>query len=628
MPRRSRMSRPVLTELFQQTATAEETAEKQTRRDDIRNIAIIAHVDHGKTTLVDAMLKEAHVFRDGAVVQDRVMDSNDQERERGITILAKNTAIDFEGTKINIVDTPGHADFGGEVERIMNMVDGVLLVVDANEGPKPQTRFVLKKALELGNKAVVVINKVDRPNARPDEVVDKTFDLFLELGATDDQANFEIIYASGLLGQSGNEPDQLETSMTPLFKKVLQLPGPVITEGAPLQMMITNIDFDQYKGRLAIGRLGAGTLEKGMQVGVMRPGEEPRRNTIGELFVFDNLGKKPVDKAVPGDVVCFSGLKEFTIGDTVVDLNNPRPLEPIKVEDPTVRMTFKVNTSPLLGKDPDSKFLTINQLRDRLEKELDRNVALKVDFDSEGEGYIVSGRGQMHLTVLVENMRREGYELMVGPPSVIEKKIDGVKCEPWEALEVTVPEEHMGAVIEVLSARKAEMSNMETLNGQTTLFYLIPTRATIGLRSQLLTASKGFAVIDSTFDSYRPSAGVIQPRERGSLIATADGTCTGEGVKNAQERGDIFVSPGDKIYRGMIVGINSRNDDLRVNICKEKRLTNMRSATKEAYEGIATPLELTLDSAVEYIDPDEILEVTPNSIRMLKKNRESKGRGM
>ncbi|CEL92887.1 unnamed protein product [Vitrella brassicaformis CCMP3155] len=610
-------------------AVAEKTVEETTvkRRADIRNIAIIAHVDHGKTTLVDAMLQQAAVFREGQQMQERVMDSNDQERERGITILAKNTAINYKGTKINLVDTPGHADFGGEVERIMNMVDGVLLVVDSVEGPKPQTRFVLKKALEAGCEAVVVVNKCDRPAARPEVVIERTFDLFLDLDASEEQLEFQAIYASALKGQSGWEPDQLQDNMECLFEAILKLPGPVVVEGNPLQMMIANVDYDTYKGRLAIGRLQAGSLKPSMGVGLARPGEAVRRGSISELFMFNNLGRTAVEEATAGDIVMFSGLSDFTIGDTVVDPNNPQPLVPIKVEEPTVRMSLGVNKSPLVGKDPDGKLLTSAQIRDRLVKELDKNVALKVDFEGGGgDSYEVSGRGQMHLTVLIENMRREGFEMTVGPPTVIIKEIDGEKCEPWEGVEITVPENYMGGVVQEMQVRKSEMVQMHPANdeGNVCLEYLMPTRASIGLRSQLLTLTRGTALIDSTFDSYRKLAGDISPRERGSLLASETGKATSNGILNAQVRGNLFVSPGTEVYKGMIVGMNAKPDDLKVNVCKEKALTNVRSATKTITEGVVPPIEVTLDSAVEYIGPDEVVEVTPNFLRMAKRDTDAK----
>lgn len=587
-------------------------------RDDIRNIAIIAHVDHGKTTLVDAMLQQAAVFRENEKVQERIMDSNDQERERGITILAKNTAITYNGIKINIVDTPGHADFGGEVERVLNMVDGVLLVVDSVEGPKPQTRFVLKKALAMGHKVSVVVNKIDRPSARPDYVVDSTFDLFAALDASDEQIDFDIVYASALNGIAGHEPDEMTDNMIPLFEVIEKLPKPKISEGEDLQMLVANIDYDSFKGKLGIGRLRTGKLKKGQKVGIQKPGEELRRGQINELFVFNNFGKVAVEEATTGDIVMFSGIEGFTIGDTIVDPSSPRPLEPIIVEEPTVKMTFGVNKSPMAGKE--GKQLTSRVIRSRLDKELEKNVALRVDDTDSADTFSVSGRGQMHLTVLIENMRREGFELMIGPPEVIEKTINGQRCEPFEMVEVTVPDEYTGAVVDLLARRKGEMSTMSPSGeGQTCIEYITPTRGMIGLRSAMLTSTRGMAVMESTFHEYRPHVGEISPRDKGSLLAYENGDATTFGIENAQNRGEMFINPKTPVYKDMIIGVHQRPGDLKVNVCKTKALNNMRSAGKDNTVGIVPPLELTLDSAVEYIGADELVEVTPASIRMCKK---------
>eukprot|EP00968_Pinguiococcus_pyrenoidosus_P017470 scaffold1741_cov262-Pinguiococcus_pyrenoidosus.AAC.23 len=551
------------------------------------------------------------------------MDSNDQERERGITILSKNAAVNYKGTKINIVDTPGHADFGGEVERIMNMVDGVLLIVDSVEGPKPQTRFVLKKALEMNIQAIVVINKIDRPSARPDYVLDTTFDLFVELGASDEQTDFKVVYASGLNGIAGLEPDALADDLTPLFDTILELPGPKIDVESPLQLLVANIDFDDFKGKLGIGRIRSGTLKKGASIGVTKPEEPVRSAKIGELFVFDNLGRTPVDTAKAGDIVMFSGVGDVGIGDTLVDKDNPMPLPPIAIEEPTVRMTFSVNKSPLAGQDPDSKFLTSRMIRDRLEKELDRNVALKIDFESgSADSFEVSGRGQLHLTVLIETMRREGFEMTIGPPRVILKTIDGKKHEPFETIDVAVPDEYVGSVVDLMARRRGEMQNMmaggDSGEGFTQLNFVMPTRGMIGLRSGLLTATRGTAVIDSTFEGYRPWAGDIETREKGSLLAYETGTATTFGIIGAQDRGQMFIDPKTAVYKDMIVGIHQRPGDLKVNVCKTKALNNIRSATKEVSDGVIPPVDLTLDSAVEYIQDDEEVEVTPNSLRMAK----------
>ncbi|GMI07706.1 hypothetical protein TrLO_g13241 [Triparma laevis f. longispina] len=597
-----------------------------TVEDKIRNIAIIAHVDHGKTTLVDAMLQQSSVFRDQAQIDEagvRVMDSNDQERERGITILAKNCAVMRDGIKINIIDTPGHADFGGEVERVLNMADGVLLVVDSVEGPKPQTRFVLDKALKRGMQCMVVVNKIDRPSARPDYVVDKTFDLFCELDATDEQTDFKTIYASAINGIAGDTPDGMADDMGPLFDAIIaNIDPPHVESQEPekLQALVANIDYDSFKGKLGVARLTAGAVKAGQAVALVQPGEAPKKGRIGELFIFDDLGKKQVDGAKAGEVIMFSGMPDVTIGDTLVTneggMEPAEPLPPIAVEQPTVRMTFGVNKSPLAGRE--GKFLTSRMIRDRLFKE---NVALKVEETDSADRYEVSGRGQLHLTVLVETMRREGFELEIGPPSVIVKEIDGKKHEPVEKVEVRVPEEYSGAVIDMFNNRKGELLNMGLDDGEgafSVIEYRIPTRGMIGIRSALLTATRGTAIIDSLFDSYQPVAGEIGGNEKGSLLAFADGSANTFGIQGAQDRGNMFISPNDEVYKGMIVGVHQRPGDLEVNICKTKALTNMRSAGKDNYVGIVPPLELTLDGAVEYLSNDEILEVTPSKMRMAK----------
>jgi len=531
---------------------------------------------------------------------------------RGITILAKNAAVEYKGVKINVVDTPGHADFGGEVERILNMVDGVLLVVDSVEGPKPQTRFVLKKALELGLKAVLVVNKIDREQARPDYVVDKTFDLFVELDATDEQTDFPIVYASALNGQSGLEPGKLEETMTHVLDSIIDhIPPPQVDREGPVQLLVANIDFDDYKGKLGIGRVRSGTLKANdnANFGAMRgPDDTLRPVTLKELFVYDNLGRRSVTEAPAGEIVMFAGVSDIGIGETVVSRSDPRPLPPLEVEEPTVSMSFSVNKSPLAGREGTK--LTSRVIRDRLMKELDRNVALQVDT-SGGEAFIVSGRGPLHLTVLIETMRREGFELEVGPPEVIVKHIDGKKCEPYDCVEVQVPEDYSSAVVDLMNQRKGEMQDMgraET-GDYTYVKYLVPTRGTIGLRTNLLSATRGLAVIDSVFDSYRPYAGDIGNKEKGSLLAFEDGEATSNGLLGAQDRGQLFASPKTAVYKDMIVGVHQRPGDLRVNVCKLKQLTNMRSANKGIVEGLSPPLELTLDSAVEYINQDELVEV-------------------
>eukprot|EP00600_Ochromonadales_sp_CCMP1393_P012226 CAMPEP_0175003638 /NCGR_PEP_ID=MMETSP0005-20121125/4334_1 /TAXON_ID=420556 /ORGANISM="Ochromonas sp., Strain CCMP1393" /LENGTH=612 /DNA_ID=CAMNT_0016258725 /DNA_START=193 /DNA_END=2031 /DNA_ORIENTATION=- len=587
-------------------------------RDDLRNVAIIAHVDHGKTTLVDSMIRQSGAFRDNQEIES--MDNDDQERERGITILAKNAAIMYKDTKINLVDTPGHADFGGEVERIMNMVDGVLLVVDSVDGPKPQTKFVLKKALEKGVKAVVVVNKIDRPQARPSYVVDTVFDLFAELDASDDQMDFPIVYASGMNGIAGNEPDALEDNLTPLFDEILNIPKAVVDKEEPLQMLIANIDYDDFKGKMGIGRIVNGVLNAGDDILYGKPDEEHKKGKIAELFVFNNVGREKVDSAMAGDIVMITGIPDIGIGETLMSKEEPKPLPPIAVEEPTVRMTIGVNKSPLSGKE--GKLLQTRVIRDRLYKELDRNVALRVSETDSADTYEVCGRGQLHLTVLIENMRREGFELFVGPPSVIEKEVDGKKCEPFELVDITVPTEFSGAVVDLLQKRKGEMQLMgpaETGGDDlTALQFLMPTRGMIGIRSTLLTATKGTMILDTQFDSYRPSVGEISGREKGSLLAFEQGTANPFGITGAQDRGRMFINNKDEVFKDMIIGVHQRPGDLPVNVCKTKALTNMRAAGSDDNLKITPPMELNLDIAVEYIGADELVEVTPTKVRMLK----------
>lgn len=599
----------------------------------IRNIAVIAHVDHGKTTLVDALIRQTNVFRDDNQANEAgtcVMDSEDQERERGITILAKNLAVMRDGTKINIMDTPGHADFGGEVERVLNMCDGVLLVVDSVEGPKPQTRFVLDKALKRGMKALVVVNKIDRPAARPDYVVDKVFDLMMELGATDEQIDFTTVFASGINGVAGMDPDDMADDMTPLFDAVMSAidPPPVVTlEPDALQCLISNIDYDPFKGKMGIARVNQGTIKANQAVALARPGQPKKTGRLSSLYVFDNLGKKDVESAPAGEIVMFSGLDNIEIGDTLITnegggLNAAEPLPPIAVELPTVRMTFGVNKSPLAGRE--GKFLTSRMIRERLFRETDRNVALKVEETESADKYAVSGRGQLHLTVLIETMRREGFELEVGPPVVIYKENleTGKTEEPFEMVEVRVPEEFSGAVIDLFNQRTGELQDMgldDNGESMTVIKYLIPTRGMLGLRSNLLTATKGTAIIDAVFDSYREKIkGDIQGRDKGSLLAFEDGVVTSFGLENAQERGKLFVGPTEETYKDMIIGIHQRPGDLAVNVCKTKALTNMRSANKGITIGITAPIDMSLDACVEYLATDEILEVTPSQFRMAK----------
>lgn len=615
------------------TAVADDVAVGGISSDNIRNIAVIAHVDHGKTTLVDALLRQTNVFRDSQQADEageRVMDSEDQERERGITILAKNLAVMRDGVKINIMDTPGHADFGGEVERVLNMCDGVLLVVDSVEGPKPQTRFVLDKALRRGFKVVVVVNKIDRPAARPDYVVDKVFDLMMELGASDEQIDFTTVFASGLQGTSGMDPENLEEDMKPLFEAVkdcIDAPTVESTEGDTLQCLVSNIDYDNFKGKMGIARITNGSIKNGQAVALAQPDKAKKTGRLSSLYVFDNLGKKEVDSASAGEIIMFSGLDDVEIGDTLITnegggANAAEPLPPIAVELPTVRMTLGVNKSPLAGRE--GKFLTSRMIRDRLFKELDRNVALQVEETESADKYAVSGRGQLHLTVLIETMRREGFELEVGPPVVIFKTNEetGKEEEPWESVEVRVPEEYSGSVIDLFNNRNGELQDMgldESGESMSVVKYLVPTRGMLGLRSEMLTATRGTAIIDAVFDSYKPKiAGDIQNRDKGSLLAFENGVVTSFGLENAQGRGKLMVKPGADVYKDMIIGIHQRPGDLSVNVCKTKALTNMRSATKGITVGITAPIELSLDASVEYLASDEILEVTPSTFRMAK----------
>jgi GTP-binding protein len=599
------------------TAPATATEEVgQIVRDDMRNIAIVAHVDHGKTTLVDAMLQSV---RGGGDIgkDDRLMDNNDQEKERGITILAKNAAISYKDTKINIVDTPGHADFGGEVERVLGMVDGVLLLVDASEGPKPQTRFVLKKAIGMGLKILVVINKIDRPSSRPDYVVDKTFDLFCELGASDEQTDFPIVYASAINRVAADEPGGEMKDMDPLFEKILGLPKPACDPEGPLQLQISNIAADNFIGRLGIGRIRSGVLKRAGVVGLSSgPGSPVVQAKVGEMFNFEEMGRNPIQEAKAGEIVMFSGISDFTIGDTLVDLEDPPPLNPIAVEQPTMSITFGVNKSPFGGKSG-GKLLTSRQIKERLDKELQTNVALRVEQTQDSDAFLVSGRGLLHLTVLMETMRREGFELMVGCPKVIEKEVNGERQEPFEMVDIELPDEYSGSAIELLNARKGNMLNMgAAVEGSTTMQFEVPSRGMAGVKGKLLTATRGLVVMTTTFAGYRPYAGDFGSRDRGNMISVAQGAATSYSIANAQQRGALFVGPGDNVYENMILGTSARDSDVNVNICKEKALTNMRSAGADDKAKITPKLELTLEEAVEYIVEGEYVEVCPNGIRV------------
>ena len=591
------------------------------KRENIRNIAIIAHVDHGKTTLVDAMLAQSGTFRENEQVDERVMDSNDLERERGITILAKNTSLYYKGVKINIIDTPGHADFGGEVERGLEMVDGVLLLVDAFEGCMPQTRFVLSKALALDLKPVIVVNKVDRPNARPYEVVDEVLDLFIDLGATEEQLDTPVIYASGRDGWATAEynPEQPNNDLTELFELIVNsIPCPKCEDDAPFQMLVSNIDYDDYTGRIAVGKIERGSIKFNMPLSICRHDGKVTRGKATKLFTFEGLKKVPTDEVGAGDVVAISGIADINIGETVCDVDNPEALPFVKIDDPVLSMTFSVNDSPFAGQD--GKFVTSRHLRDRLFRELDSNVSLRVDETDSTESFIVSGRGELHLSVLIENMRREGYEFQVSNPVVIYKEIDGVKCEPIERLTVDVPDEYTGTVMDGVINRKGEMTNMApTAQGYTRLEFLIPSRGLIGYRSELLTATKGTGIINSILEKYEPYKGDFNGRTRGTLIAWEDGTTITYGLYNAQERGTLFVGAGVKVYEGMIVGENARLEDVVVNVCKKKHATNTRSSGSDDALRLVPPREMSLEQCLDFIADDELLEVTPNHLRMRKK---------
>ncbi len=585
----------------------------------LRNIAIIAHVDHGKTTLVDQLLRQSGTFRENQQVDERVMDSNDLERERGITILAKNTAIDYNGTHINIVDTPGHADFGGEVERVLGMVDGVLLLVDAVEGPMPQTRFVTKKALALGLKPIVVINKIDRPGARPDWVVDNTFDLFDKLGATDEQLDFPIIYASGLNGYATLDLKTESSDMVPLFETVLaHVPPPSGDPDAPLQLQLAALDYSSYTGRLGVGRVLNGRIKPGQTVVVMNHEQQVATGRINQVLGFQGLERIPVEEAQAGDIVIISGLDDIGIGVTIADKDNPIGLPVLTVDEPTLTMDFMVNSSPLAG--TEGKFVTSRQIRERLAKELLVNVALRVDETGDSDLFRVSGRGELHLTILLETMRREGFELACAKPRVVYKDIDGQKCEPYENLTIDLEDATQGTVMEELGRRRGELTNMESDGkGRTRLEYHIPARGLIGFQSDFMTMTRGTGLMSHIFDDYAPVKPDLPGRHNGVLISQDNGEAVAYALWKLEDRGRMFVSPGDKLYEGMIIGIHSRDNDLVVNPIKGKQLTNVRSSGTDEAVRLTTPIKLTLESAVEFIDDDELVEITPKSIRMRKR---------
>lgn len=589
-------------------------------RSNIRNIAIIAHVDHGKTTLVDILLRQSGMFRKNEVVAERALDSNELERERGITILAKNTAIHYKQNLINIVDTPGHADFGGEVERIMKMVDGVLLVVDSFEGCMPQTKFVLRKALEHDLTPIVVVNKIDRPNARPAQVVDEVLDLFIELEASDEQLDFPVVYASGLMGTSSLDAESQGSDMTSLFETIVNhIPAPEDLTDLPLQFQVTLLDYNDYIGRIAIGRVNRGTIRRGQTIAVLTREGGVKSGRIEKLYGFQGLNRTEIETAGSGDIVAVAGMRDINIGETLADPGHPEPLAMLDIAEPTLQMTFLVNNSPFAGKE--GKWVTSRKLYERLAKELETDVSLRLEETGSPDAFIVSGRGELHLGILIENMRREGYELQVSKPEVIVKIEDGVKMEPIERLIIDVPEESTGAVMESLGSRKAEMVNMTNNgSGQVRLEFLIPARGLIGYRTQFLTLTRGYGIMNHAFDHYGPYAGSqIGGRHQGVLVSSEQGTTTTYGMLSIEDRGILFLHPGTEVYEGMIVGEHNRENDIIVNICKEKQLTNVRSATKEETVKMKAPRMLSLEQALEYLSDDEYCEITPKSIRLRKK---------
>lgn len=588
-------------------------------RENIRNVAIIAHVDHGKTTLVDCMLRQAGIFRDNERVVERVMDNNELERERGITILAKNTAIRYGQTKINIVDTPGHADFGGEVERVLRMVDGALLLVDTFEGPMAQTKFVLRKALEVGLRIIVVINKIDRPDARPNEVLNEVFDLFVELEADEWQLDFPVIYTSSRLGVATLDPSVPGENIRPLLDLIQkEIPAPAGDPSLPLQLQVTTLDYDDYIGRIAIGRISNGTISTGQLASLCRRDGSVAKVKISKLWTYEGLKRIETDRAGTGEIVALSGLEDINIGETVSDVENPVPLPLLTIDEPTLTMTFTVNDSPFAGKE--GKYVTSRHLRERLWKEAQTNVSLRVEETASPDAFQVSGRGELHLAILIETMRREGYELQVSKPEPILKKIGDLLYEPYERLFINIPDEYTGRIIEILGSRRAEMINMQPMGqNHTRLEFLIPARGLIGFRSDFLTETKGEGIMHHTFDHYGPWKGEITQRLRGVLIAFETGDATAYGIHNVEDRGILFIRPGEKVYTGMIVGEHSRESDLDVNVCKKKQLSNMRASGSDEAIRLTPPMEFTLERAMEYIAEDELVEITPTTIRMRKK---------
>ena len=591
----------------------------------IRNVAIIAHVDHGKTTIVDALLRQSGTFRANEQVEERVMDSNDLEKERGITILAKNTSVMYGDIKINIVDTPGHADFGGEVERVLKMVDGVVLLVDAFEGAMPQTREVLKKSLALNLKPIVVINKIDRPGSRPLQVVDEVLELFIDLGANDEQLDFPVVYASGKNGIAKMNLEDESTDMKCLFETIVNsIEAPNCDEEGTAQMLVSNIDYDDYTGRIAIGRVERGIIKTGMPVTVCKK-EKNENGRIVKVFTYVGLKNVEVEEVAAGDIVEVTGIADINIGDTICDINNPEKIDFVDIDEPTVSMTFSVNDGPFAGQE--GQYVTSRHIRDRLFKELDRNVSLRVKETDRAESFEVSGRGELHLSVLIETMRREGFELLLSRPKVIFKEIDGKKCEPMERLVVNIPDESIGTVIEKLGRRKGEMINMEPAEaGHTKVTFRIPSRGIIGYRTEFLTDTKGNGTMNSMFDGYEEYKGDISSRTRGTIVAFEKGTSVTYGLYNAQERGELFIGAGVEVYEGMIVGLNSRGEDISINVCKEKHLTNTRASGSDDALRLVPPIQFSLEKAIEFIADDELVEVTPKNIRLRKKILDSKTR--
>ena len=587
------------------------------RRTDIRNIAIIAHVDHGKTTLVDCLLRQSGEYRESQLQGDCILDSNELERERGITILAKNIAIPYRGVKINVIDTPGHADFGGEVERVLQMADGALVLIDAAEGPMPQTRFVLAKAMEARLKPIVVVNKIDRHDARIEEVLNDIFDLFIELGADDESAEFPYIFASGRDGYATHDFHVREGDIRPLLDLVLeQVPGPEIIPDAPLQMLVTTLDYSEFVGRIAVGRISAGKVEKGQQVALLQASDKFVNSKVLQLYVFDNLGRKEVSEASAGEIVAIVGLEGIEIGDTVADAASPSPLPRVTIDEPTLQMVFSINSSPFAGRE--GKFVTSRHLRERLDRELQRNVALRVEPIASSDSFAVSGRGLLHLSVLIETMRREGYEVSVGKPKVILREREGLTEEPFEQLIIEVPHEKLGAVMEMVGARRGQMLEMSQRGQYAHATFSIPARGLIGLRTKLLNATQGTAIMHHRFEAYRPQEGQIPERPNGVLVSMCGGKGVAFGLDGLQDRAELFIGPGDEVYEGMIVGENSRVGDMVVNPTKEKKLTNMRASGSDRNILLKPPRQLTLEMALEYIEDDELVEVTPTKIRLRK----------